>query len=122
MLVLWGPAPHHRPLTPGTTNPPEPGLPGIAGTLPVVSCLVTKDSEGATAAGRGNRLAMHIRHDWKSAKAGGGTRNVKIRCYNHRLQFNILIKIPLLGLIARSCPGSVYPEQSSGPSKQGGSF
>jgi len=110
-----------RPL--GTTNPPEPGPPGIAGTLPVVSCLVTKDSEGVTAAGRGNRLAMQIRHDWKSVKAaeGEGTGNMQIRCYNHCLQSNILIKIPPLGLIATSCPGSVYPEQSSSPSKQTGS-
>ena len=87
----------------------------------MVSCLVTKDSEGVTAAGRGNRLAMHIRHDWKSAKAGEGTGNMKIRRYNHHLQFKILIKIPLLGLIATSCPGSVYPEQYSVPSKQIGS-
>lgn len=66
---------------------------------------------------------MHIRHDWKSAKVGEGegTKNMKIRCYNHHLQLKILIKIPLLSLIATSCPGSVYPEQSSGLSKQIGS-
>lgn len=88
--MLWGPAPPTHP-HPKTTNPPEPGPPGITGTLPVVSCLVTKDSEGATAAGRGNRLAMHIRHDWKSAKVGEGTKNMKIRHYSHHLQFKILI-------------------------------
>lgn len=51
----------------GAPNSPS----SIAWTLPVVSCLVTKDSEGVTAAGRGNLLAMHIRQDWKSAKAEG---------------------------------------------------
>lgn len=93
-----------------------------ARALPVVSCLVTKDSEGATAAGRGNLLAMQIRHDWKSAKAeeGEGTRNVKVRPHSHRLQLRILIKTALRCSTATSCPGSVHPEQSSSPSKHGG--
>lgn len=35
--------------------------------LPVVSCLVIKDSTPVMAGGRGNRRAIQIKHDWKSS-------------------------------------------------------
>lgn len=36
--------------------------------VPVVSCLVIKDSTPVIAGGRGNRRAIQIKHDWKSAQ------------------------------------------------------
>lgn len=47
--------------------------------IPVVSCLVIKDSTPVIAGGRGNLRAIQIKHDWKSAQNKKGKMKKKGR-------------------------------------------
>lgn len=47
--------------------------------IPVVSCLVIKDSTPAIAGGRGNLRAIQIKHDWKSAQNKKGKKKKECR-------------------------------------------